>query len=316
MKQKTLDSLQKNISENIEKYKKNSVWVEQYFTDKETPRYYFETDIEIEDYKLTIGDSSTDFENAKIIYEAYKDKINPVQASDLRLWAYLAHVQHWDYMRKRWPVEVEDEDDGEEENGKKSPREKAIDRVKTRYFFGSKSFARHGIARLYWSAYLTYDENNKENPYEYTEFLFSEQDIFTSLLERSYARNKVIVLAALKALKKNSNLSRDDKRLFLAKLNQAGAITVLDFLDETQASELCLKLMDEVIKIPTLNEGSKFKVYNKITGVAYGGEFKIIAGKATILGKNIATTPKNLIGKREGSKIKIGDQQYVIKGIQ
>ena len=222
-------------------------------------------------------------------------------------------------MFTRWKIDVPDEEDDEEPGGKqKSPREKTIDRVKTRYFFGAsrgKAFVRQGIARLYWSAYLTYDSTS-HNPYEYTEFFFNKQDIFTSITERSYARNKVLVLAALKELKKYPGLSREEIRLFLAKLNQAGAITVLDFLDSIQAGQLCEKLMDEVHHVPYVQEGSTFKVYNNITGKSYGPVFKIINGKTTALGKQITIKPPHLIGKKEGSKITISGQVYVIRDIQ
>lgn len=248
MKQKSLDFLQKDIADNIIKYQNPSSWVEQYFIEKETPNFFFDTGIDVPDYKLINGGPENDFLNAKIVFEAYKDKINQVQASDLRLWAYLAHKEHWDYMFSRWKIDVPDDD--EEGDGAKSSIDKAVDRVKARYFFGlsrGKSFVRQGIARLYWSAFLTYDENNT-NPYEFTEFFFSKQDIFTSITERSFARNKVLVLAALKELKKHSDLSRDDIRMFLAKLNQAGAISLFDYLNETQAVELCEKTMNETRK--------------------------------------------------------------------
>ena len=119
MKQKALDSLLQDIPENLEQYKKNTSWTDQYYIDKEAPKYYFDTGIEVPDYQLTPGGPETDFENAKIIYEAFKDKINPVQASDLRLWAYLAHVQHWDYMFRRWKIDAPDAeaDDEPTENG-------------------------------------------------------------------------------------------------------------------------------------------------------------------------------------------------------
>lgn len=319
MKQKALDALQKDISDNLEKYQSDSRWIDQYFIDKETPKYYFETGIEVPDYELVLGGPETDFQNAKIVFEAFYGKVNPVQASDLRLWAYLAHVQHWDYMHSRWKIDVPDEED-EPDDGKKSPRDKVLDRVKTRYFFGAsrgKAFVRQGIARLYWGAYLTYDETN-DNPYEYTEFFFNKQDVFTSITERSYARNKVLVLAALKELKKHPELSRADIRLFLAKLNQAGAITVLDFLDEEQAGQLCAKLMVEVLQIPCIKEGSTFTAFNNITGKAYEHMLKIANGKTVILGKLLPVniSPKSLIGKKEGSMITISGQEYVIKEIQ
>lgn len=317
MKQKALDSLQKDIPENLKKYQSNACWIEQYFIEKEAPKYYFETGIEVPDYELSIGGPETDFQNAKIIFEAFKDKLNPVQASDLRLWAYLAHAKHWDYMHNRWKINVPDDDDEEKED-EKSSGDKMTARVKTRYFFGvsrSKAYVRHGIARLYWSAYLTYDESNP-NPYEFTEFFLSKQDVFTSITERSYAHNKTILLAALKELKKHTDLSRDDTRLFLAKLNHAGAITVLDYLDAQQAGQLCEKLMKEVLSVPCLKEGSVFSAFNDISGKAYGPTLKIINGKTTVFGKPINVKPQNLIGRKEGAKITISGQSFVIKGIQ
>lgn len=320
LKQKALDALQKDIPSNLEKYQNSSGWIGQYFVDKETPMYYFDTGLEVPDYQLVVGGPETDFQNAKIVYEAYKGKINPLQASDLRLWSYLAHVQHWDYMFARWKIDVPDEDEAEQEDSKKSPRDKVVDRVKTRYFFGAsrgKAFVRQGIARLYWSAYLTYDEDN-EDPYEFTEFFFSKQDIFTSITERSYARNKVLVLAALKELKKHPEISRDDTRLFLAKLNQAGAITVLDFLDAAQAKQLCEQIMEDVCQGPCVAEGSTFKAIHNITGKAYEHTLKIVNGKTVAQGKLLPANikPKNLVGKKEGSKITISGEVYIIKDIQ
>ena len=51
--------------------------------------------------------------------------------------------------------------------------------------------------------FLTYDEGN-ENPYEYTELLFTKQDVLVNIGERSYGRNRTIALAAMKELKKLS----------------------------------------------------------------------------------------------------------------
>ena len=327
MKEKALDALQKDVEANLDKYQSGNRWIDQYFIEKETPKYYFDTGIEVPDYELVIGGPETDFENAKILFEAFHGKLNPVQASDLRLWAYLAHVQHWEYMNNRWKVNVPDEDE-DPDDGKKSPREKALERVKNRYFYNyglGKDYVRQGIARLYWSVYLTYDEGN-ENPYEYTELLFTKQDVLVNIGERSYGRNRTIALAAMKELKKHPDLSREDTRLFFAKLNQAGAITVLDFLDEDQATQLCKRLMDEVFEIPKLQDGCSFMLYDNITGKAYSDTLKLVNGRAVKTIKRkllpgmqeqiIDTNPKTLRGKREGSKVTIDDKKYVIKDIQ
>lgn len=320
MKEKALDTLRKDIDANFDKYQGAPRWIDQYFVDKEAPKYYFDTGIEVPDYELVIGGPETDFQNAKILFEAFKGKLNPIQASDLRLWAYLAHAQHWDYMRSRWKIDVPDEDE-EKDDGKKPPREKAIERVKNRYFFFnglSKDYVRHGIARLYWSVYLTYDESN-DNPYEYTELLFNKQDVLVNIGERAYGRNKTVALAAMRELKKYPDLSREDTRLFFAKLNQAGAITVLDFLSEEQAAELCKKLMDEVHHIPRIKDGSVFTAVHNVTGKPYDHQLKIVKGKTTVPGKLLPPTnikPKSLVGKKEGSTISIADQEYIIKDIQ
>ena len=318
MKQKSLDALQKDISDNLYNYQSKKPWIDQYFSDKNSPQYFFDTGKEVEDYQLIVGGPETDFMNAKIIFEAYKDILNPVLASDLRLWAYLSHGLHWDYMNNRWKIDAPDEEEeADQETEKKSPKEKTINRIKSRYFFGAsrgKAFVRQGIARLFWGAYLTYDENN-ENPYEYTEFFFNKQDVFTSVTERSYARNKVLVLAALKEIKSHPELSRSDIRFFLARLNQSGAITVLDFLDEKQAGELCASIMSEVQQVPKIIEGSSFKAYHNITGKAYGSPIKIINGKVTCFGKPIKTKPQSLIGKKEGDNLVISGQKYIIKEI-
>lgn len=320
MKQKALDMLQEDIPNNLVQYQSMETWVDQYFTSKDKPNYFFDSGIEVSDYQLINGGPETDFQNAKIIYEAFNDHINPVQASDLRLWAYMAHIKHWDYMSIRWKIDVADQEEEEVEDLKKTSEEKAIDRIGSRYFFKAskgKAFVRQGIARLYWGAHLTYEpENENGNPYEYTEFFFSKQDIFTSITERSYARNKVLVLAALKELKNHPELSRDEVRAFLAKLNQSGAITVLDFLNKKQAEELCSDVMSEIHNIVVLKEGSRFKAVNDITGKVYGSELVIKNGQVTLFGKPIVTKPKKLEGKKQGSKFIIADKRYVVKDIK
>lgn len=316
LKQKSLDMLEQEISENLNKYQENEMWIDQYFIDKNKPNYFFDTGIEVDDYQLILGGAETDFKNAKILYEALHEHINLVQASDLRLWAYMAHKQHCDYMRTRWKIEItDDKDEIDEKNVKKS-----IDRIGSRYFFKAskgKAFVRQGIARLYWSAYLTYDDTNENgNPYEYTEYFFSKQDIFTSITERSYARNKVLVLATLKVLKNNPELSREEIRAFLVKLNQAGAITVLDFLDKVQAEKFCEGVMEEIKSVTILKEGSCFRAVNDITGKQFCSEMIIKNGQVTVAGKSILTKPQNLLGKKEGTKFIISGKKYVIKDIK
>lgn len=242
MKSNALGILEGDIPQNVKFYDNNEKWIDKYFSDKDISSYSFSTGITVPDVELIIGGPQDDFENSKRIYDALKDKLNPVQASDLRLWAYLAHDVYWDYMHNRWSINVAYDDDEEAEN-------KLVSRIGTRYFFKAskgKAYVRQGIARLYWAAYLTYDEN-RENPYELTKFFLSKQDLFLASTERALARNKTILMAALTVLKENGSLKRKQIRNFFSALNQAGGVVMLDSLTAEDAHDLAERTLEEVL---------------------------------------------------------------------
>ena len=149
MKSSALDLLKTDISNNVARYSSKDKWIDNYFEEKKFSSYSFSTGIAVPDVELIAGDAKTDYENAVNLYEAFRDRINPVQAGDLRLWAFLAHSVYWDYMRERWAIDMVSEDEGNDETVKN----KMVSRIGVRYFFGAsmaKAFVRHGIARLYW----------------------------------------------------------------------------------------------------------------------------------------------------------------------
>mgnify|MGYP007087028257 FL=1 len=245
MKSNALDMLKSDIPNNVARYNSKEKWVDNYFEEKGISNYFFNTGITVPDVELIIGDSKTDSENAIRIYEAFKESLNPVQASDLRLWAFLAHSVYWNYMTERWAIDTAFEDDTDD-----TGKDKMVSRVGARYFYEAskgKAFVRQGIARLYWSAYLTYDESNIENPYELTEYFLSKQDIFAVSTERSLARNKELLLAALKVLKEYGDLKRNVIRQFFLSLNQAGGVIVLDSLSRDSAYDLAKTTLDNII---------------------------------------------------------------------
>lgn len=245
MKSNALDMLKSDIPRNVALYNSKEKWVDNYFEEKGISNYFFNTGITVPDVELIAGDSKTDSENAKRIFEAFKESLNPVQASDLRLWAFLAHNVYWNYMRERWAIDIAFEDDADD-----TGKDKMVSRVGARYFYEAskgKAFVRQGIARLYWSAYLTYDESNTENPYELTEYFLSKQDIFAVSTERSLARNKELLLAALKVLKEYGDLKRNVIRQYFLYLNQAGGVIVLDSLSRNSAYDLAKSTLDNVI---------------------------------------------------------------------
>lgn len=124
------------------------------------------------------GDAGRDTENAPQVYEFLGD-LDKANASDRRLWTYLAFVTYRDYMEKRWPLT-------ESRNWKT--------RVQTRWLLLNSSrgkLVRHGISRLWWISSLTYDSGRKfalskasDDAFAYTREVFRNEDRINSLFDR------------------------------------------------------------------------------------------------------------------------------------
>ncbi len=326
MKNDALDMLTAEISNNVALYNLKDKWIDEYFENKGISNYYFNTGIMVPDIELTIGDSKTDYENAVKIYEAFKEKLNPVQASDLRLWAYLAHNVYWDYMRVRWAIDASSDDDDDDLVGEK---DKLASRIGARYFYKAskgKAFVRQGIARLYWSAYLTYDEDTTDNPYELTEYFLSKQDIFAVSTERALARNKKLLLAALRVLKDYGDLKRPIIRKYFLRLNQAGGVIILDSLSKDSALKLAKEILNSVI-IEMANK-SKEEAQSKMEETTVGkkivkksSKIKAICKKKKksiiiAVSKNQFQTKPDLIGLTVGDTFKIRKDIWIISEIK
>ena len=106
--------------------------------------------------------SVSDFENVKAMYEALKH-LTVAEATQERLWAGLAHMQMRDYFYFRLKEDI----------AKKNDK-----RLKSALYFvngAKRSLFVHVLARLWWVGYMTYDENNHEDPYWLTEFFCSAE---------------------------------------------------------------------------------------------------------------------------------------------
>lgn len=182
-----------------------------------------------------------DFENAKRIYEAYKN-LDSTQASDTRIWTYLAHVNFWDYMKKRSPVE-------------KQSKKKIGKYVLDHWFINglnSKTLLRHNISKLWWGAYLTYDGHRKD-PYELTKELFSMLDYTRTLLPSVQGRNNIFVKALLEYVVENKNLfskAKESKiRYLMKKLNYWGGYAILPSLTKDEIKKILSTYKDSLKEI-------------------------------------------------------------------
>lgn len=184
-----------------------------------------------------------DFENAKLIFEAYK-KMSRTEASDTRIWTYLSHVTFWDYMIKRCPVSDWPSDDDK--------RKKYILEHWFLNGLNSRTLTRQNIAMLWWGAYLTYDDKRK-NPYELTEELFSMLDYTRTLLSSIQGRNNKFTTALLEYVIENKELFKRAKeskiRLLMKKLNYRGGYALLPTLEKDEIKKMFNLYKSEIEKI-------------------------------------------------------------------
>lgn len=314
LRNNALQKLITDIGANIKNYSNGNIWVDKYFATEYDSRYYRETGISIPDIELKIGGSETDADNAELLYQELKDVLYPRLASDLRLWAYLTHKDFYPYMVTRWKITNPDITDETDNNA--SGLKKQFDRIRTRYFFGAsngKAFVRQGIARLYWSAALTYDPDNSD-PYEMTRYFLNKQDCFVAATERTLARNKTFLLEALRVLKEVGNINRLDTRAYFAELNRACGIELLDSLSSDNAYDLCRHCLDYVISLPAIKTGSMIKIKNINSGQIMPVS---VRKEGLYLGKSLLNTkPKNLKGYRLGSTFTYGNNKTRAKIVE
>lgn len=129
-------------------------------------------------------------DNSKLVYE-FLGPMTRTNGSDPRLWTYLAFASYRDYMEIRWPLD----------------RESWKQRVKDRWLMSTSrrsAQVRHGIARLWWAAYLTHDptasrplSQKDNNPFAYTEVALAKEDAFLALFDREISSTPDLLFGAL-----------------------------------------------------------------------------------------------------------------------
>lgn len=128
------------------------------------------------------GKRAVDVDNAPLVHQ-YLGEMDRANASDARLWSYLALATYRQYMEKRWPLK---ESSSDTDAWKR--------RVKDRWILHTGSvtrgrLVRHGIARLWWVSHLTYDpmaiEGIAKNvPYAYAREVFKSEDRLNAIFDR------------------------------------------------------------------------------------------------------------------------------------
>jgi len=247
-KQNVIDSLYQSVKSNLSRYiESKDSWVEELYPDRSL---YATTKLpELSDDLLLVPDGAElfDEENARRLYSALSG-ITLTQASDPRLWTYLTHVKFWRYMKARWPIKPIDGDS--ETVAKRSATR--VGTITSRYFLlGDKSrgLTRNGIARLWWAGYTCHVREHADE-YRYAKTLFATQDVYASLMERAFSKNRKIIQPVLSVLTKRLEAGtpfddRDKVRDLSKHLVLLGGAMVLDVLDPPAIQHLVERFISE-----------------------------------------------------------------------
>jgi hypothetical protein len=200
-------------------------------------------DIDIPKDLLNSLDVGNDCKTAIAIYEAYKN-LKPIQASDERLLTYMAHVDLYPYMIKRW---------SEVYNGTALNPEKYI---LDHWFLSSSAqsnLLRHALSGLWWSVHLSVDDA-RDNKYELTEILFRQLDFPTRTLGTyKLGRHKEAVLGILEFIQENEDLFKskfEPKTRFVTKhLNIIGGVKPLSYFKREFFKNELEKIRDQIVEV-------------------------------------------------------------------
>lgn len=181
------------------------------------------------DMSNQIDTKQTDFENSKIVYEAFIN-LTEAQASDFRLWSGFAiNEDVYSYLKYRW------NDD-----------EKTILYRITAHTGGKRGLVYQGISRLWWFAHLTYDKSIN-NPYELTEFTFNYPHIMEKMIYRNFSNSKNIRLGIIKGIKKyiDSGGKYGTKKLdeLYKHISLISGVNLLDLIPELEMIEICYQFL-------------------------------------------------------------------------
>jgi hypothetical protein len=184
-------------------------------------------------------DSGRDVDNGPAVYE-YLGAMDRANASDERLWTYLALAAYRPYMSARWPLHTD-------RNWKR--------RAERRWLMSSVhrgSLVRHGIARLWWVTSLTYDPTCRyrlsaadQDPFAYTRAVLHNEDRINALFDREVGAVAPLVRCVLEHAAENPLWAKDDHiRAVMKELTLIYGYRDLASLNDQQLRDLVYRFAD------------------------------------------------------------------------
>lgn len=215
-----------SIRTNIDRYASDDAWVPMEPQTGMVLRSSFAGDLPELTHEEGEDINLSDAKNAKALFSGMS-KLTPAQASDRRLWAYLAHTSYYKYVRSRWLVE-----------GKP-------DTIKKRFFVSGSSMSGlyyNAISRLWWTGYVCYRASS-DNWEKLVDILFQNQQSWKDLLDYRYSHNTTILIGMINSLSRYSEEYGsvgivEPWRKTCKFLSRYGATKDLDSMEASQIEEL------------------------------------------------------------------------------
>lgn len=163
--------------------------------------------------------AESDFDAAIALFTAYRD-LEPIEASYAPLWDYLAHVDLYPFVKKRWPKAFEPETNS---------RQYILDH----WFVSGRGLMRHSLSNLWWTVSMTIDGED----ISLTEFIFDKrEDLRLALGISTLYRYRPFTRGLLRFLKDNPEVTAENtlarERYIIQYFNRLGSVKQLAFLDE------------------------------------------------------------------------------------
>lgn len=183
------------------------------------------------------GTQAVDIDNGPVVYE-FLGSLDPANASDPRLWTYLAFSTYREYMVERWSLTAVRNWKG---------------RVERRWLLRNASrgsLVRHGISRLWWVTSLTYDPGCKfplaeleGDPFAYTRAAFRNEDRIIGLFDREAGSIGSLVRAVLEyAAISDVAISDNQIRTLMKEVTLVYGFRDIEVLSGQQVRELITNL--------------------------------------------------------------------------
>lgn len=242
------DKLWNQVEANSERYLNAEDWLDAYFAGQEYMKAstidVFLPEVVPFSGRLAVDQrTAEDIANVKQIYGNMR-ALTPLQATNQYMWTCLAHTAYRDYVLHRW---------FDDEAFDALSDEKKVKRIVSRFFATSneRSLNNNAIARLWWYGYISYDAQNKSNPFHLTEVLVSNTKFCTDFMLSHCCWNHVVGKGVLRAaadllpqLDGNEGISGYYRRL-KKYLNRYGAVTSLYFLSEDDVYNLSMEYLQK-----------------------------------------------------------------------